>query len=89
MTAFTKHARVRIRQRGLREGDVEFILNHGTDTGDGAILADKDARRVIAEAKKQIDMAERLRNKRVVADGDEIITVFHADSHQAHELLHP
>jgi len=89
MTAFTNHARGRIRQRGLRERDVEFILNYGTDTGDGVILAKKDAQRIIANAKRQIEAAERLVNKRVVADGEEIITVFHADRRQAHQLLHP
>jgi hypothetical protein len=64
MTAFTNHAYARIRQRGLRERDVEFIVNYGTDTGDDTILAKTDARRVIPNAKRTIRMAERLVNAR-------------------------
>ena len=89
MIDFTNHARTRMRQRGLRDHDVELILTHGTDTGDGVILATKDAQRIINRAKRAIKMAERLQNKRVIADGDEVITVFHASRRQAHALLHP
>lgn len=88
MTTFTQHAAARIRQRGLREKDVEFILRHGTHAGNGVILAARDVQRIVAEAKRTIDMAARLKNKRVIADGDEVITAFHADPKQAHELLH-
>jgi hypothetical protein len=88
MTALTGHAAARLRQRGLRDRDVDFILRHGTDTGDGAILAGKDVQRLIKDAKRIIDNAQRLKNKRVVALGGTVITVFHADRRQQHELLH-
>jgi hypothetical protein len=88
MTTLTKHALARVRQRGLRERDVDFILRFGTDTGDGVILSARDAQQVIAEAKRYIGLAERLKNKMVVDDGNVIITVLHTDRRQQHRLLH-
>ena len=88
MTTFTKHGMARIRQRGLKESDVDFIMRNGTDTGDGYMVTEKDARNMIKKAKQLIAMAERLRNKRIVADGAEVLTAFHATRQQAHVLLH-
>ena len=88
MSKFTKHARSRMRQRGLREQDVEFIIQHGTETRDGFILSRKDAAAVECDAKRLIQLASRLTNKRVIADGDEVITIYHASKKQQHSLLH-
>jgi hypothetical protein len=88
MTILSNHAVARARQRGLREQDIEFILRFGTDTGDGVILAVKDTQKIIFTAKRMIDMAERLKNARVVAHSGEVITVFHATRRQQHKLLH-
>lgn len=88
MATFTNHARTRIRQRGLRHADVEFVLQFGTETADGVILSNQDADCLVADAKRTIAMAERLRGQRIVADGDTIITVFRADRRQQHALLH-
>lgn len=88
MTALSKHALGRARQRGLHKSDIEFILRYGTDTKDGAILSRNDAEEIIAAAKKVIHLVERLKNKRVVSDGADVITVFHATRRQQHALLH-
>jgi hypothetical protein len=88
VAVLTMHAEARLRQRGLRERDVEFILRFGTDHGDRVILSAQDVQRIIIEAKRMITMAERLRNKTVVANDGEIITVFHANRREQHRLLH-
>ena len=84
----TIHARARVRQRGRRDEDVDFVLRHGTDTGDGVLLTNKDVQRLVTSAKHLIDMAERLKGERVVADGEQVITVFRANRRQQHALLH-
>ena len=88
MIGLTRHAEARLRQRGLRERDVEFILRFGTDSGDRVILSAQDVQRIIMEAKRMIAMAERLVNKTIVATDGEIITIFHANQREQHRLLH-
>ena len=39
----TRHAEQRLRQRGLRECDLEFVLRHGSHLGDAIVLTNKDA----------------------------------------------
>jgi hypothetical protein len=37
MVEMTDHARTRMRQRGIRKQDVDFILQHGSSVPDGVI----------------------------------------------------
>ena len=50
----TIHEIYRIRQRGLRESDVEFIINNGTINGGKAMLTNKDSRKLIRKEKKPL-----------------------------------
>jgi hypothetical protein len=77
-----------MRQRSLREDDVEFILRHGTETDDGVLLTARDVQELVRGAKRLIETAERLRCKRVATRDGAIITAFHADRRQQHALLH-
>lgn len=88
MYTCTKHAHARIRQRGMREQDVEFILNHGTENGDRVFLSARDADALILKAKKMIAAAERLKNKMVVIRDGKVITAFTADRRQLHNVAH-
>jgi esterase/lipase superfamily enzyme len=83
----TKHAQVRIRQRGIKAIDLNFIVEHGTYTGDGYIMLRQDVARLELETKRLVQKAHKLVNKRVIADGIKIITAFHATKSQQRAAL--
>ena len=72
----TEHALKRLRQRGLRECDIAFIISHGSAIGDGVYLRDKDAEEIIRKAKMSIALASRLRRTYVVLKEDRLITAY-------------
>ena len=52
---FTKHGLARKTQRGLAQGDVEFIIRYGTGVGDGAyLLTNKDVSWLIVQCKRKV-----------------------------------
>ena len=51
--ALTHHAQTRMRQRGLRDGDLRLVLHCGSQVADDAfILTDQDAEREIERLKR-------------------------------------
>ena len=65
----TRHAEVRMSQRGFRKNDVKVILTHGTDIGRNRImLLRRDAVEVIRKIKKQI--AELGRSRTLLKERD-------------------
>ena len=75
---FTQHASVRIRQRGLRERDIQIIVDYGTPVDDDSVLLlNQDVEREVRKRKREIAMLERLRGYRVVVAGEEkVVTVY-------------
>lgn len=83
----TRHAAARIRQRGLRESDVAFVLAHGTPVPDGYMLTAHDAADLEREARHLMAMAQRLKGKLVVTSGAAVVTAYHAcRARQKHAL---
>ncbi len=82
----TAHAGQRLRQRGMRESDLAFILSNGTDVGRGVIITEHDAANIERGARKLIETAHRLKGKLLVVDRDVVITTFHADRRQHRRL---
>ncbi len=75
---FSKHAARRVRQRGLRDRDVELVVECGTPVaGDGIVLLESDAQREIARRKREIQAFERLRGCKLVVSEGTIITCYH------------
>ena len=72
----TRHAQRRLRQRGLRTGDLELVLQHGTVTDDGVLLTNKDAAAQIAEHHRCISSLERLRGTAVFTSGDLALSAY-------------
>lgn len=72
----TEHVLHRIRQRGLRESDLAFVVEHGSEVADGIYLRDRDARTIISHAKTLIALATRLRRTYVVIKDDKLITAY-------------
>ena len=57
---YTQHALARKTQRGLAQGDVDFIIRHGTDVGSGAyLLTNKDVSWLIVEGKRKVGKIQR------------------------------
>ena len=85
--SYSAHAISRMSQRALRESDIELILEIGTDTSDGYVVCKKDVQRYVRRCKKQIAQVERLEGKRVVIEGDRVVTAYHATCHKQKHLL--
>ena len=83
----TQHAILRMSQRGIRLDDLHLIDLFGTDVEGGPILLRKDAQVVEREAKKLIARVQRLVGKRVVRDGNTIVTTYHASRGDERRLL--
>ena len=76
---FSCHANERMRQRGLREDDIRFILRYGTQIDNAVILlSNKDTDREIRYRKREIQTFERLRNNKVVMANDTVVTCYHS-----------
>lgn len=83
LLVFSKHAARRVRQRGLRDRDVELVLDHGTPVAeDGVVLLNQDAEREIARRKQEIQALERLRGCKVVVADGRVITCYHTSNRQ-------
>ena len=83
----THHAEVRLRQRGLRERDVAFVLEHGTPAGDAVLLTQQDAAQMIGEYRRRIAQLERLSGTAVFMDGGWILSVYRPSRVRVRRML--
>lgn len=85
--ALSNHALSRIRQRGLKEADVDLVLRYGTDARDGVILRQQDAQRRIAEIKREMTALSRLTGTFVVTKANHVITAYRPSKKKRREQL--
>ena len=87
--SYSNHAVARIQQRGMRNKDIEMVLNVGTALDDDSIvLLNSDVEREVNKRKKEIAVLERLRSVRVVLGVDDIvITAYKTDRKVEKSLL--
>ncbi len=83
----TRHAEMRMQQRGRRPAEIEFVLQHGTETPKGIMLTRKDVAAIEQEAKRQIALAHRLQNVFVPCGDGVVKTIFKASDDQQRRLL--
>lgn len=74
----TAHAMVRMAQRGITNSDVDLIQSFGSEVEGGFLVREKDFAALDRELKQLRDCAKRLVGKRVVLDGDLLVTAYHA-----------
>ena len=75
--SYTGHAKTRMRQRGIRSGDIALILECGTQIDDETwFMRHRDVRLEIERCKQEIQILERLASKKVVMRGEQIVTVY-------------
>lgn len=73
----SRHAKKRLNQRGIRENDVDFLLNTATQVAqDAYLLTNSDVEREIVRRKKEIQQLERLRGLKLVVVGDTLVTAY-------------
>lgn len=85
---YSSHALTRIRQRGIRERDMDLILRIGTPIdSDSVLVLDKDVDREIRLLKQRIDAVERLRGIRAVVAENTVVTVYRASEKTEKRLL--
>lgn len=74
---FTRHAEMRTQQRGIRKRDIELIQVYGTPVDvDTWLMRKRDVVREIANRKREIQLLERLRNRKVVIRDERVITTY-------------
>ena len=76
---YTKHAKIRMAQRGIKEKDADIVLAYGTSIGRNRyFLKKRAAAREIGYLKQKIAQFERLKDKVVVVVDDHLITAYHS-----------
>jgi hypothetical protein len=84
----TQHAKVRMKQRGLRVDDLSLVVDTAEHiTPNKLFMTAAAADRAIARRKQEIQQLERLKGKLLVVDGNTIITVYHTVKKQEKSLL--
>lgn len=83
----TKHAVLRMSQRGIRLDDLELAELIGTEVEGGCLVRRKDVQAFERALKKLADQARRLSGKRVVRPGDAVVTAYHATRAKVRRLL--
>ena len=79
-TKLTLHARMRIRQRGFRERDVDLILEQGTLTHDGVILTRKHVADLVADYRRKIADLTRLSGAAVFSEDGVVVSIYRPDA---------
>lgn len=73
----TRHAEVRMQQRGIRESDLETVVEAATPIdADSVMLLNQDVDREVRKLKRKIAILERLRGCRVVLTGQSVVTAY-------------
>ena len=82
------HATQRMQQRGIRERDVDLVLNGGTQIDEASILlSDRDAAREIERRNQEIQALERLRGCKIVISEGVLVTCYHTRSKHLKKTL--
>lgn len=85
--SLSRHATIRADQRGLTRSDIDMALLLGTEVEGGYFVREKDCDAVIHDLKRLICRITRLRGKRVVVAGSNVVTTYHAKPKKARHLL--
>jgi hypothetical protein len=66
-------------QRGVRQSEIDFVLDHGTVDQDKYVVSKRDALREVERLKREIQVAMKIADKGgvvVVAEGESLITTY-------------
>jgi hypothetical protein len=83
----TKHAEVRMSQRGLVPRDAELIALIGTEVDDGYLVRERDYQEAERGLKLLLQRVRRLVGKRLVVKNGQIVTAYHPTRTRERRLL--
>ena len=83
----TRHAILRMSQRGVGLDDIEIVESIGTEVEGGYLVRRKDVHAFEQQLKKLGHRARRLEGQRVVVKDDAVITAYHARKCKERRLL--
>jgi len=84
----SNHAKVRMRQRGLRRTDLDLVLRCASEIGEDVyFLSRKDAEREISRRKREIQALERLRDHKVVVADETVVTCYRSHCNDQKRML--
>jgi hypothetical protein len=83
----TRHAAIRMAQRGIHPDELELIAIIGTEVQDGYLVRDKDYQRIERMLKQLLQRIRRLKGKRIVIEQGKIITAYHASRRTKRHLM--
>lgn len=83
----SRHAIKRMQQRSLRREEIEIIQSLGTEVEGGYLVLKRDFQEYERNQKKLIERARKLVGKRVVMDGNVMVTAYHANQSKERCLL--
>lgn len=73
----TRHAELRLRQRGFRPSDMDVLLGIASQvTRDSYVLMEKDVASEIQKLKRMIQDLERLKGCRLVVESGAVVTCY-------------
>jgi hypothetical protein len=85
--SLTKHAAVRMAQRGMLPKDAELIVLIGTEVDDGYFVREQDYQQVEHALKRLLQRLRRVVGKRLVVQGNRIVTAYHPSEKYQRRLL--
>lgn len=83
----TNHANERLSQRGMTLADAVMIVDFGTEVDGGFIFLEKNCDALECELRATLRKVRRLRGKRVVLKGTNLVTAFHATNRTMRKLV--
>lgn len=73
----TRHATSRMSQRGMRQSDLNILMQFGEQISDDALMITQNT------GKKIIHSIERLMNKKFIIEGDVLVTAYQPNKTQS------
>jgi hypothetical protein len=83
----TAHATMRMSQRGIAEDAIALIKWIGTEVEGGYLVREKDFQSLDRDLKRLRDHARRLVGKRLVVEGNRLVTAYHTAHSKERRLL--
>src|SRR5487761_1547695 len=83
----TRHAMLRMAQRGIRADDIELITTIGIEVEGGFFVRRKDVQSFERQLRRLSEQARRLQGKRIVLANDAVVSAYHARQGKERRLL--
>lgn len=83
----SKHAKVRLQQRGISRQQMELVISYGVPIDDGYVMTKRAALDRITQLKREITLIERLTNVTVIDLNGTIATAYRVSDQRIRRML--